>query len=102
MDNATLTRFFSLHFVTPMAIGFVVVLHIFLLHSTGSNNPLGVRSNTDKVPFHSYFSIKDILGFVVILSFLMVLVFFRPNLLGEPDNYREANPLITPNHIVPE
>ena len=102
VNNATLTRFFTFHFVLPMLIAASVVLHIVLLHSTGRNNPLGVSSNADKVPFHWYFTIKDILGFIIIFIGLLSLVLFNPNLLGEPDNYVVANPIATPAHIVPE
>ena len=85
-----------------MLVGGVAVLHIVILHRTGRNNPLGVRSSTDKVPFHRYFSIKDLVGFVVITSIIMGLVLFLPLLLVEPDNFILANPLSTPAHIVPE
>lgn len=102
VNDATLTRFFALHFVTPMLVAAMVVAHIILLHHTGRNNPLGIVSSADKIPFHWYFTIKDIVGFVVIMSALLRLVMFRPNLLGEPDNFIMANPLSTPAHIVPE
>jgi len=102
VGNATLTRFFALHFITPIMIVGVVIFHIILLHRTGRNNPLGVRSSGDKVPFHCYFTIKDIVGFAVMLSFLVWMVLFAPNLLGEPDNFIIADPLSTPAHIVPE
>ena len=100
--NATLTRFFALHFLVPLVVTAVVVLHIFMLHSTGSNNPLGVSSSGDKIPFHWYYTIKDITGFLVLLTLLLRIVLFFPNALGEPDNYIMANPLTTPAHIVPE
>lgn len=77
-------------------------LHIFLLHATGSNNPLGVNSSSDKIPFHWYYSVKDLLGFVLLLSLLYTLVIFAPNYLGEPDNFIAANPIRTPAHIMPE
>ena len=102
VSNATLTRFYTLHFILPMIIAAIVILHIALLHSTGSNNPLGVTSQADKVPFHWYFTIKDLIGFLVIFIGLLGLVLFNPNLLGEPDNYIVANPMSTPAHIVPE
>ena len=102
VDNATLRRFFAFHFVTPLLTAAVVTVHIFLLHGTGSNNPLGVVSSSDKIPFHWYFTIKDIVGFVILLIGLVCLVMFSPNLLGEPDNFIDANPLNTPSHIVPE
>ena len=102
VDNPTLTRFFTFHFIIPILIAALVLIHICLLHRTGSNNPLGVSSNTDKVPFHWYFAIKDMVGFVVLVAILTSLTLFTPNLLGEPDNYILANPLTTPAHIVPE
>ena len=102
VNNATLTRFFTFHFVAPMLVAATVVIHIFMLHRTGRNNPLGVVSSADKIPFHWYFTIKDLVGFITILAALMALVLFRPNLLGEPDNFILANPISTPAHIVPE
>ena len=102
VDNATLTRFFTLHFATPLLVAATVIVHIFILHSTGRNNPLGVVSSSDKVPFHWYFTIKDVLGFLFLLRALIFLVIFAPNVLGEPDNFIAANPLLTPAHIVPE
>jgi len=77
-------------------------LHIFFLHSTGSNNPLGVRARAEKVPFHWYYTSKDVVGFVVMLAALLIIVLFYPNYLGEPDNFIAADPLVTPPHIVPE
>lgn len=102
VNNATLTRFYTFHFLVPMVGAIFVLVHLFLLHSTGSNNPLGLNSSRDKIPFHCYFTLKDMTGFVVLLSALVVLVLFTPNLLGEPDNFIIANPLSTPAHIVPE
>ena len=102
VDNATLTRFYRFHFLMPLLVSACVLLHIILLHSTGSNNPLGLRSNADKVPFHCYFVIKDIVGFIVMFSLAISIVLFAPYLLGEPDNFIMANPLSTPAHIVPE
>jgi len=102
VDNATLTRFYTLHFLTPMLVSSLVVLHVILLHRTGRNNPLGVPSTADKVPFHWYFTIKDIVGFAFIIFSLVLLVLIRPYLLGEPDNFIQANAITTPAHIVPE
>lgn len=85
-----------------MLLAACVVLHILLLHTTGSNNPMGVVSSADKIPFHWYYTIKDLVGFVILLMILIVLVIFMPQLLGEPDNFIAANPLLTPAHIVPE
>lgn len=102
VGNATLTRFFAFHFIVPLLIASVVVLHIIMLHNTGRNNPLGMCTDADKVPFHWYFTIKDVTGFIVMYACLLTLVLFCPNGLNEPDNYIVANPLSTPAHIVPE
>nr|AEO96903.1 cytochrome b [Pampus argenteus] len=102
VDNATLTRFFAFHFVLPFIITALMIIHLFFLHLTGSNNPIGLNSNTDKIPFHPYFLYKDLLGFVILLTALASLALFSPNLLGDPDNFTPANPMITPPHIKPE
>nr|YP_005351156.1 cytochrome b [Tegula brunnea]AFB78106.1 cytochrome b [Tegula brunnea] len=102
VDNATLTRFFSLHFLLPFAIAGVSVLHLLFLHETGSNNPLGLSSDSDKVPLHSYYVLKDLVGFIVLVFLLSLLVLFDPFLLGDPENFIPANPLVTPVHIQPE
>lgn len=102
MENATLTRFFTFHFLVPFIASAIAGLHIFLLHATGSNNPLGVNSSSDKIPFHWYYSVKDIVGFVVLFTLLFSLVIYAPNYLGEPDNFIAANPIRTPAHIMPE
>nr|WNH22829.1 cytochrome b [Zalieutes mcgintyi] len=102
VDSATLTRFFAFHFLLPFIVAAMSVIHLLFLHETGSNNPLGLRSNTDKISFHPYFSYKDLLGFMVLLSALTALALFSPNLLGDPDNFTPANPLVTPPHIKPE
>nr|WID86898.1 cytochrome b [Anomaloglossus apiau] len=102
VDNATLTRFFTFHFILPFAIAGASILHLLFLHQTGSSNPTGLNSNPDKVPFHTYFSYKDILGFIILLASLATLSTFAPNLLGDPDNFTPANPLVTPPHIKPE
>nr|YP_009000502.1 cytochrome b [Rita rita]AHG06491.1 cytochrome b [Rita rita] len=102
VDNATLTRFFAFHFLLPFAIVAATLLHALFLHETGSNNPIGLNSNTDKVSFHPYFSYKDILGFLILLTTLASLALFSPNLLGDPENFTPANPLVTPPHIKPE
>ena len=103
-DNATLNRFFSLHYLLPFIILGVVILHVWALHIPGSNNPTGidVKSKADTVPFHPYYTAKDFFGLCVYLTLFSVVVFFLPNMLGEPDNYIPANPLSTPAHIVPE
>nr|YP_009312047.1 cytochrome b [Folifer brevifilis]BAV71314.1 cytochrome b [Folifer brevifilis] len=102
VDNATLTRFFAFHFLLPFIIAAVTILHLLFLHETGSNNPIGLNSDADKIPFHPYFTYKDLLGFVLMLLALMLLALFSPNLLGDPENFTPANPLVTPPHIKPE
>nr|AIG54271.1 cytochrome b [Pampus argenteus] len=102
VDNATLTRFFAFHFVLPFIITALMIIHLFFLHLTGSNNPIGLNSSTDKIPFHPYFLYKDLLGFVILLTALTSLALFFPNLLGDPDNFTPANPMVTPPHIKPE
>nr|YP_010045268.1 cytochrome b [Esox masquinongy]AAS90446.1 cytochrome b [Esox masquinongy x Esox lucius]AAS90447.1 cytochrome b [Esox masquinongy]AAS90448.1 cytochrome b [Esox masquinongy]QPF96850.1 cytochrome b [Esox masquinongy]QWE36902.1 cytochrome b [Esox masquinongy] len=102
VDNATLTRFFAFHFLFPFIIAAATILHLLFLHETGSNNPVGINSDADKIPFHPYFSYKDLLGFVFMLFGLTLLALFSPNLLGDPDNFIPANPLVTPPHIKPE
>ena len=103
VDNATLNRFFSFHYTLPFILIGLVAVHIILLHEDGSNNPLGLPIiNIDKAPFTPYFTIKDIFGALLFFIFFGYLVFFNPNLLGHPDNYIPANPLVTPAHIVPE
>ncbi len=102
VDNATLNRFFSFHFLIPFIIIGVVIIHLLFLHQTGSNNPLGVKRDSDKIPFHPYFTIKDLVGFLFVLRFLIILTLLAPNLLGDPENFNPANPLVTPVHIQPE
>nr|WES13245.1 cytochrome b [Fenusa (Kaliofenusa) sp. 1 GYN-2022b] len=102
VDNATLTRFFTLHFLIPFIILALSIIHLTFLHQTGSNNPLGVNSNMDKIPFHPYFTFKDIIGFIMLMLLLTLLIMISPNLLGDPDNFIPANPLVTPPHIKPE
>lgn len=102
VDNATLTRFFTFHFLFPFIVSALVIIHLLFLHQTGSNNPLGTKRNIDKLPFHPYFSFKDIVGFLIITIFLILLTLYNPYLLGDPDNFTPANPLVTPVHIQPE
>ncbi|HAA93199.1 MAG TPA: cytochrome b [Rhodospirillaceae bacterium] len=104
IDNATLNRFFSLHYLLPFVIVGVVAFHVIALHITGSNNPDGIdiKDPQDTVPFNPYFTAKDSVGLGVFLIFWAFFVFYAPNYLGHPDNYIEANPLSTPAHIVPE
>nr|YP_009144591.1 cytochrome b [Tinamus guttatus]AKJ76811.1 cytochrome b [Tinamus guttatus]QNN84156.1 cytochrome b [Tinamus guttatus]UCL51391.1 cytochrome b [Tinamus guttatus] len=102
VDNPTLTRFFALHFLLPFLIASLSIIHLTFLHESGSNNPLGIISHCDKIPFHPYFTTKDILGFILLFIPLLTLTFFFPNLLGDPENFTPANPLTTPPHIKPE
>nr|YP_010284557.1 cytochrome b [Xoanodera maculata]UKQ56300.1 cytochrome b [Xoanodera maculata] len=102
VDNATLTRFFAFHFLFPFIVAAMVIIHLLFLHQTGSNNPLGTNSNIDKIPFHPYFSYKDIVGFMIMTFALLALTLYNPYLLGDPDNFTPANPLVTPVHIQPE
>nr|ARH54193.1 cytochrome b [Coleoptera sp. 1 AH-2016] len=102
VSNATLMRFFSLHFTLPFISTALIIIHLFFLHQKGSNNPLGSLSNIDKLNFHPYFSLKDLVGFLIKLMFLNILIFQAPFLLGDPDNFLPANPMVTPIHIQPE
>ena len=105
VDNPTLTRFFSLHYLFPFLILGLVILHIWALHVPGNNNPIGIdikKPSNDTVPFHPYIVIKDIFALLIFLIIFAFFVFFSPNILGHSDNYIEANPLVTPAHIVPE
>ena len=104
VDNPTMNRFFSLHYLLPFVIVGVVVLHIVALHRFGSNNPLGidVRGEQDTVSFHPYYTVKDMFGLSAFLTIMAAIVFFLPNSMGHPDNYIPANPMVTPAHIVPE
>lgn len=102
VDNATLNRFFSLHYLLPFVIAAGSLIHLAILHQDGSGNPLGINSNVDKISMFPYFIIKDILGLIIFIIFFSIFVYFSPNILGHPDNYIEANPMVTPAHIVPE
>jgi ubiquinol-cytochrome c reductase cytochrome b/c1 subunit len=104
VDNPTLNRFFSLHFLLPFVIFAVVFLHVAALHISGSNNPLGIDVKTpkDTVPFHPYYTAKDAFGLTLFLIIYAAIIFYAPNQLGDPDNYIPANPMVTPPHIVPE
>jgi ubiquinol-cytochrome c reductase cytochrome b subunit len=104
VDNPTLTRFFSLHYLLPFAIAGVVILHLAALHQHGSNNPLGIdiKKKGDTIPFHPYYTIKDLFGLGVFLTIFVAVIAYAPNYMGHPDNYIPANPLVTPSHIVPE
>lgn len=100
--NPTLTRFFSLHFLIPFIVAALSIIHLLFLHQTGRRNPLGLNSDFDKLSFHPYYSWKDLFGFIVVFSSLNLLCFFNPWLLGDPENFIPANPLVTPPHIQPE
>nr|AXY66780.1 cytochrome b [Lymantria monacha] len=102
VDNATLTRFYTFHFLFPFIILMMTMIHLLFLHQTGSNNPLGLNSNYDKIPFHPFFTFKDLLGAIILMSMLILLSLTNPYLLGDPDNFIPANPLVTPIHIQPE
>nr|WOX61229.1 cytochrome b [Lagothrix poeppigii] len=102
VDKATLTRFFTFHFILPFIIAALATIHLLFLHDTGSSNPSGMTSDPDKITFHPYYTIKDIFGLILLLLCLMNLTLFSPDLLTDPDNYTLANPLNTPPHIKPE
>nr|ASQ41476.1 cytochrome b [Schistocerca alutacea]ASQ41479.1 cytochrome b [Schistocerca lineata] len=102
VDNATLNRFFTFHFVLPFIIAAMAAIHLFFLHQTGSNNPLGLNGDIEKIPFHPYFTFSDSITFVLMTSLLIMLCLINPYLLGDPDNFVPANPLVTPVHIQPE
>nr|QKY63817.1 cytochrome b [Triatoma dimidiata] len=102
VDNATLTRFFALHFLLPFIIAAMVMIHLLFLHQTGSSNPLGLNSNFDKIPFHPYFSIKDLMGVSLTLMSFILLSLWEAPILMDPENFIPANPLVTPVHIQPE
>ncbi len=110
VDNATLNRFFSLHYLLPFVLAGLVIVHIWAFHTTGNNNPTGVEvrrgskaeANKDTLPFWPYFVVKDLFALGVVLTVFFAITFYMPNYLGHPDNYTQANPLVTPAHIVPE
>nr|YP_010274416.1 cytochrome b [Pochazia guttifera]UJT96860.1 cytochrome b [Pochazia guttifera] len=102
VDNPTLNRFFSFHFILPFILSMLVVTHLIFLHETGSSNPLGTKNNIDKIPFHPYFSIKDILGMVMTMSIFAFIINTNPYITMDPENFTPANPMITPIHIQPE
>lgn len=102
VGQPTLTRFYSLHFILPFAIGALSAIHIYFLHEKGRTNPLGDLRHSSKIHFHPYFSWKDIVGFLVVILFLRFIALFYPNLLGDPENFSIANIKVTPNHIQPE
>nr|YP_009370153.1 cytochrome b [Pontoscolex corethrurus]ANJ60057.1 cytochrome b [Pontoscolex corethrurus] len=102
VDNATLNRFFAFHFTLPFIIAAMSVIHIMFLHQSGSNNPIGLNSDSDRVPFHQYFSIKDLLGYATAILLFSLIILFEPNMFTDPENFLQANPLVTPIHIKPE
>lgn len=102
VDNATLNRFFSLHYLLPFILFALMAVHLIALHEHGSNNPLGVTGNTDRIHFHPYYTFKDLVGFFLFFLLLALFLFYAPNKLGHPDNYIPANPIATPASIVPE
>lgn len=102
VSNSTLNRFFSLHYLFPFLLAGLIIIHLVLLHNKGSNNPTGLDSNSDKIPFHIYFTTKDFYGFILLMIIISIFVFYYPNTLGDPENFINANPLVTPVHIMPE
>lgn len=102
VDNATLNRFYSIHFILPFIILIIVIIHLTFLHETGSRNPLGLNRNYFKIPFNPYYSIKDILGFIILILTLLLICLIDPYLLSDPENFNKANSIITPIHIQPE
>nr|AZL93436.1 cytochrome b [Platygaster sp. ZJUH_2016029] len=102
INNPTLNRFYSIHFILPMIMMLFVVMHLIFLHETGSNNPLGINSNMYKIPFHNYFSKKDLMGFIMMILLLFIMSLKSPYMFGDPENFNPANPMITPIHIQPE
>lgn len=102
VSNATLNRFFSLHYLLPFVLAGLAIVHLIALHEGGSNNPIGIRSDIDKVPFHHYYALKDIYGVIVFMLGLSILAFLFPYTLGDAENFKPANPLVTPVHIKPE
>ena len=102
VSNATLNRFFSLHFLLPFLLAALVIAHLIALHTHGSNNPNGISNNVDRYAFHPYFVFKDLVTVLLFLLSLSIMVFYYPNVLGHSDNYIPANPMSTPSSIVPE
>nr|QZH57648.1 cytochrome b [Nemalecium lighti] len=102
VNNATLNRFFSFHYLLPFILSALVVCHLVFLHNIGSSSPSGVETMTDNIPFHPYYTFKDIFGFLAALTLFISFVIYLPNLLGDPENFIKANALVTPTHIMPE
>nr|YP_010990589.1 cytochrome b [Pseudochoutagus curvativus]WOW98903.1 cytochrome b [Pseudochoutagus curvativus] len=102
VENPTLNRFFTIHFILPLLMTIMITIHLIFLHETGSSNPLGTKNNIDKIPFHPYFTIKDIMGMMIVMTTMTTLINLKPYLTSDPDNFTPANPMITPVHIQPE
>ena len=102
VSNATLNRFYSLHYLLPFVLMALALVHLIALHEDGSNNPIGVRSDIDKILFHHYYVVKDVYGVIILLIGLSVLTFLLPYILGDAENFKQANPLVTPVRIKPE
>nr|QVY57868.1 cytochrome b [Trissolcus japonicus] len=102
INNATLNRFYSLHFLLPFILLFMMILHLMYLHEEGSSNPMGTNSNILKIPFHNFFTIKDFMGFNLFFMIMILLTLINPFLLSDPENFISANPMVTPIHIQPE
>nr|QVT11029.1 cytochrome b [Muscidifurax sinesensilla] len=102
VNNATLNRFYSIHFILPFIIIILVMIHLIFLHETGSTNPIGLNSNMNKIPFNPYFTIKDFLGFIILIIMLLLICLLYPYILSDPENFNPANSMVTPLHIQPE
>jgi len=102
VDKATLTRFFAFHFLFPFIVAALAIIHLLFLHGRGAKNPVGLKSNYDKMPFHIYYTTKDTVGFVLLLGALFALAMLFPGALKDPEKFIPANPLVTPLHIQPE
>nr|YP_011014847.1 cytochrome b [Epyhemisphaerius bistriatus]WQB38528.1 cytochrome b [Epyhemisphaerius bistriatus] len=102
VDNPTLNRFYTFHFILPFATTMMIMMHLIFLHESGSSNPLGTKNNIDKVPFHPFFTIKDILGIMISMSIMYVAISINPFMTMDPENFTPANPMVTPVHIQPE
>lgn len=102
MSNATLNRFLSLHYLFPFVLAALAIIHLIALHEDGSNNPMGIKSDSDKGSFHYYYILKDVYGGVILGILLCIIVFYFPYILGDVENFKQANPLVTPAHIKPE
>nr|QVT11042.1 cytochrome b [Nasonia vitripennis] len=102
VNNATLNRFYSFHFILPFIVMMLVIIHLVFLHESGSSNPMGLNSNMNKISFSPYFIIKDLIGFIIMLTFLLMICLMNPYILSDPENFNMANSMITPIHIQPE